>query len=113
MLDLKACIFCNGEKNPQLGDLVSSDEFSVHTLCLFSASELGQHGSSDKDGILGFWIEDIKQALENSQENRCEYCQQIGATVFCAECQVFSSSLDICLKFICLKLIVFMTIAAN
>ena len=88
MLDHKLCVFCNGEKNTELGDLISKDEFSVHSLCLFSASELGQHGSSDKDGLLGFWIEDIKETLERSQENKCEYCEQIGATVFCAECQV-------------------------
>ena len=88
MADVKVCIFCSNEKDDRCGELLSKDGINVRTHCLFAATELGQHGASDNDGILGFWPEDILNVFEMSRNNYCEYCLKTGATVFCSLSEV-------------------------
>ena len=90
-MDKSLCLFCSTGSGTAAGELVASEGFTIHTHCLFAASELGQHGNSEKDGIMGFWVEDILQTFELSKENRCEFCGMMGATIFCAECQVVTT----------------------
>ena len=88
MSDKKVCIFCTNEKDDRFGELLSKEDINLHTHCLFAAKELGQHGTSENDGILGFWLEDIRHVFEKSRNDDCDYCMKPGATVFCSECQV-------------------------
>lgn len=51
------------------------------------STHLLQRGG-DSSGILGFLIRDIRQEVNAAKQRKCAFCDEMGASVFCAKCRI-------------------------
>ncbi|KAA0192838.1 hypothetical protein FBUS_00161 [Fasciolopsis buskii] len=81
------CSFCQKEEElPLLGALVKTDEFLLHSNCIFAASGLSQEkedGKTEGDYIEGFHISAIQKELKRGRHLTCSFCRRHGASVGC------------------------------
>lgn len=80
----KECMFC-GHKDiseKKYGPLYQLNDVIVHYFCILLSSRAIQNGS-DKEGIWGFLLKDIKAELKRGTRETCYYCKKIGATIAC------------------------------
>lgn len=78
------CSICrsSGYNEWLLGQKYKFDDLVVHHFCLF-AGRLVKTGG--KEGILGFRKDEILKEIENSEQIRCAFCNQMGAASKCCE----------------------------
>ncbi|XP_001945076.2 PHD finger protein 7 isoform X2 [Acyrthosiphon pisum] len=80
----KACMFCGQKEISEklYGLLYQLNDVICHYFCILLSSRANQNGT-DKEGIWGFLLKDIKAELTRGSKETCFYCKKKGATISC------------------------------
>ncbi|CAI6366585.1 unnamed protein product [Macrosiphum euphorbiae] len=80
----KACMFCGQKEISEklYGLLYQLNDVICHYFCILLSSRASQNGT-DREGIWGFLLKDIKSELTRGSKETCVYCKKKGATISC------------------------------
>ncbi|XP_060882047.1 PHD finger protein 7-like [Metopolophium dirhodum] len=82
----KKCMLCGHKKISQQlnGSLYMLNDVIVHYFCIMLSSKALKNGS-DKEGIWGYLLNDIRAEILRGSRVTCVYCNKKGATLMCSE----------------------------